>query len=1109
MQQLSFRYFTIYSLFAVAFMACVSGTPTGSECDADEDCASGVCVNAVCIELADAAQDVATDAEDAADTSDDAEDATEDTNDTSDDAAGDTSGDTTECERGFNCPCDDDSDCDSRVCIDTGDENVCTELCDGSCSEPGWECRLVRATGGDLIEICVPEDNILCRTCTEDINCGGLTDLCLPQSDGKFCARDCSETECPGGYECEAVSRTQGGSPVTFRQCVPTVGICGDCLDLDDDGYGQGAGCLGLDCDDNDGDTYSTAAELCDGDDNDCDESIDEDFDLMTEMSNCGSCGAVCDPENTDEAACLEGVCSIVTCAEGFADCDGDVSNGCEAELANSMDHCGACDSACALDNAISECVEGACTLSACTEQWGNCDADGETGCETDLLVSLDACGACGAECSFRHGTGTCDAGACTFVGCDENFADCNDERNDGCEVSLLTDPQNCLTCGVPCDLPNVRSHVCTAAGCGIGACDVGFADCDGDPSNGCEVNTTNDVGNCGACTAECRFDTAVAACVDSACAVASCNGNQRNCDGDPSNGCETDVMSDLAHCGICDLACDTTNVDALSCNVGTCSINACDAGFGDCDLTPATGCEQDLSSLQHCRACNNRCEQPNAISECRPEGCAVAACEVGWVDLDGDLSNGCDLRCTPIAGIDSPDPGFVDSNCDGIDGDATTSIFVSPDGNDSANGLTPDTAVATIAQGIVRANSSGRANILMVGAAYAGGTLNLPSGKSLYGGYSANFRSRSATRAVYSSTASVALRIQNISSAINIDSVDFSTPNQGTNGWTAALIIDNAGSHVSIARSNITAGAGGVGSNGSSGSTGARGGNGSSVGNSKTGGAAGSGGGGRGGDGRDEASGLSGAAGSVNNATAGTGGRGANGGGCADGDADDGGNGGRGGNAGRGSSGSAGNAIGSRSDTAWTPSNGTSGGTGGRGGGGGGGGAGGGEDCVVAFVCIFCGTGRGGGGGGGAGGTAGTGGTGGGASIGILLTDSTVNLEFTTVRSSNGGNGGRGGDGGAGGSGGDGGAGGSNSSGSDGDGGTGGRGGDGGAGGCGGGGGGGPSIAIWGSGGASSAVVRGTSVSLLNGSGGSGGSSCGSSGANGVSGSSRDVSLR
>src|ERR1700754_3769413 len=48
----------------------------------------------------------------------------------------------------------------------------------------------------------------------------------------------------------------------------------------------------------------------------------------------------------------------------------------------------------------------------------------------------------------------------------------------------------------------------------------------------------------------------------------------------------------------------------------------------------------------------------------------------------------------------DKPDPGFVDSNCDGIDGDISQAIFVSLGGNDAAPG-TLTNPVRTIGKAI------------------------------------------------------------------------------------------------------------------------------------------------------------------------------------------------------------------------------------------------------------------------------------------------------------------------------------------------------------------------------------------------------------------------
>ena len=54
---------------------------------------------------------------------------------------------------------------------------------------------------------------------------------------------------------------------------------------------------------------------------------------LATDPENCGQCGVSCVVPNA-EAGCVAGACAIGTCLSGYADCDGDLFNGCEQTLA-------------------------------------------------------------------------------------------------------------------------------------------------------------------------------------------------------------------------------------------------------------------------------------------------------------------------------------------------------------------------------------------------------------------------------------------------------------------------------------------------------------------------------------------------------------------------------------------------------------------------------------------------------------------------------------------------------------------------------------------------------------------------------------------------------
>ena len=53
---------------------------------------------------------------------------------------------------------------------------------------------------------------------------------------------------------------------------------------------------------------------------------------IQTDANNCGACSNTCSPKLHSQAACVQGACNIV-CDDGWIDCDGNISNGCEAEI--------------------------------------------------------------------------------------------------------------------------------------------------------------------------------------------------------------------------------------------------------------------------------------------------------------------------------------------------------------------------------------------------------------------------------------------------------------------------------------------------------------------------------------------------------------------------------------------------------------------------------------------------------------------------------------------------------------------------------------------------------------------------------------------------------
>lgn len=120
-------------------------------------------------------------------------------------------------------------------------------------------------------------------------------------------------------------------------------------------------------------------------------------------------------------------------------------------------------------------CRGGECV---CLSSFGDCDGDAANGCETDLYLSAAHCGACGSVCDVPDASSTCSRGGCTFA-CSAGRADCDGDPSNGCE----TPSADCASC-----LPEADSAFCARLGKN---CDSVTA-----PDNCGEVRTTF----CGAC---------------------------------------------------------------------------------------------------------------------------------------------------------------------------------------------------------------------------------------------------------------------------------------------------------------------------------------------------------------------------------------------------------------------------------------------------------------------------------------------------------------------------------------------------------------------------------------------------------------------------------
>lgn len=183
---------------------------------------------------------------------------------------------------------------------------------------------------------------------------------------------------------------------------------------------------------------------------------------------------------------------------------------------------------------------------------------------------------------------------------------------------NLQTDVNNCGTCGNVCGGAN-GTPSCVSGNCQI-ACNAGYANCDNVAANGCEVNTTNSVNNCGACGNACPTGpNSVASCVNSTCSL-SCSSGYLDCNANAFDGCEVHVTTDVNNCGGCGNHCGPYANAAAVCTGGSCQA-VCNTGYLNCNGNNADGCEVNvINDANNCGSCGHVCPSGHA--------CVAAVCQ-------------------------------------------------------------------------------------------------------------------------------------------------------------------------------------------------------------------------------------------------------------------------------------------------------------------------------------------------------------------------------------------------------------------------------------------------------------------------------------------------
>ncbi len=557
------------------------------------------------------------------------------------------------CDPGEGCftdNCTDNLDCQSGWCVEHMGEKVCTQTCQEECPE-GWTCTQVAGTAPDLVFVCVSDFPNLCRPCAEADDCAGTTgteDACVNYGEvGSFCGGACAAgtaegAGCPWGFSCKSVVTVDG---VELDQCVADAGEC-PCTDTSVElglwtpceSSNEHGLCAGKRVCEEEGlslcDAPLPAAELCNGQDDDCDGEVDEPTLEGGDYVNLCHDGNDCtDDECAGEEGCVNEVLTAGDCSD---------ENPCTV-----ADHCveGEC-----IGDPVECDDDNPCTDNVCTET-GGCEYPPVPGDCDD-----------GNPCTAGD---HCVAGVCQG---EEVACDCQDDEEcagleDGnlCNGTLTCDtlqvPFKCVVdpaTVIECEEPGGENALCLQA-----HCEPATGECSAVPDHGGFLCDDGD-----ACTAGSK-------CANGACsggAVVNCNdGNVCTDDScDPEAGCSHENNAEPCNDGD---VCTTADVCLEGGCVGGPPLECDDAdvcnGVESCD--PALGCVAgDGLFCDDFDVCNGD-------ETCHPvEGC------IAGEELVCDDGNECtaDL-CDPEGGC--ANSSLTGTECD--DGNACTQLDLCDDG--------------------------------------------------------------------------------------------------------------------------------------------------------------------------------------------------------------------------------------------------------------------------------------------------------------------------------------------------------------------------------------------------------------------------------------------
>ncbi|MBU4601452.1 hypothetical protein L6307_02345 [Candidatus Parcubacteria bacterium] len=542
----------------------------------------------------------------------------------------------------------------------------------------------------------------------------GCTMACLTAPGCRFGLANgyVAQGECCGMGSCYACDSGYSWSAAN-SSCVSI------CIDNDSDGYGNPAStaCVNssLDCDDANGNIHPGATEICDSKDNDCDGTTDESCTCAEGATqSCGSDTGECQSGTQTCASgswgsCIGEIASTAEICDGKDnDCDGTADEDLSAPLNDDQDGvCGGsyktCSAAAGWVNDYSAVLNNEWPAEiTCDGLDNNCDGAKDENCDQDNDNYCD----CGqaftygsdltAVCSGTNTTNgswwysTCDCND-GLVSINPSIAEICDGIDNNCDGTI---DEGCVcaegstqVCGSDTGECSSGTQTCSSSSWGacIGEiastaeiCDGKDNDCDGATDENCDNDNDNYCG-CGQTftygsdlTSTCfGTNTTDASAVADTCdcddglisvnpSIAEiCDGKDNNCDGAVDEGCAC-VNGSTQSCGSDTGECQSGTQTCASGSWGSCigeiasTAEICDGLDNDCDGTA----DEDLSAPLN--------DNQTGVCAGSYKTCSGAA---GWTnDYSAVLNNEwpTEISCD---GLDNNCDGAVDEGCACVNG--------------------------------------------------------------------------------------------------------------------------------------------------------------------------------------------------------------------------------------------------------------------------------------------------------------------------------------------------------------------------------------------------------------------------------------------------------